>query len=107
MEASSRKSVVIKRHLNNSQICSVFWLMILALANDKSGLISHIYSRKTEGPLSHYDTLPLIMKTIKRKLPCATILSPDLERTSRFEGDGNMAEDVCDQDDNDIVRIAK
>ena len=42
MEASSRKSVVIKRHLNNSQICSVFWLMTLALANDKSGLISHI-----------------------------------------------------------------
>ena len=47
------------------------------------------------------------MKTIKRQLPCATILSPDLERTSRFEGEGNMAEDVCDQDDNDIVRIAK
>ena len=38
-------------------------------------------------------------------LPCATILRPDLERTSRFEGDGNMAEEVCDHEDNDMIRI--
>ena len=34
---------------------------------------------------------------------CATIFRPDLERTSRFDGDGNMAADVCDQEDSDIV----
>ena len=41
---------------------------------------------------------------VELDLPCATILRPDLERTSRFEGDGNMAEDVCDHEDRDIIR---
>ena len=35
--------------------------------------------------------------------PCATILRPDLERTSRLEGEGNMAEDVCDHEDRDMI----